>query len=66
MKLVFQPSPLGSDNRVSAVFRSMPEGWRYLAYTEAFQAPNMYMNRLMEKDVADDYQDFLDATTGRN
>jgi hypothetical protein len=66
MKLVFQPRPFGSDNRVSAVFRRKPEGWRYLAYTEAFQAPNMYMNRLMEKDVADDYQDFLDATTGRN
>jgi len=65
MKLVFQPKPFGSDNRVSAVFRRKPEGWRYIAYTEAFQAPNMYMNRLMEKDVAPDYQDFFDATTGK-
>jgi hypothetical protein len=65
MKLVFQPKPFASDNRVSAVFRRKPEGWRYLAYTEAFQAPNMYMNHLMENDVAHDYQEFLDAKTGK-
>ena len=61
MKLVFQPKPFASDNRVAAVFRRKPEGWRYLTYTEAFQAPNMYMNTLMEKDVADDYQNFFDG-----
>jgi hypothetical protein len=65
MKLVFQPKPFASDNRVSAVFRRKPAGWRYLAYTEAFQAPNMYMNHLMENDVADDYQEFFDAVTGK-
>ena len=65
MKLIFQPRPFASDNRVSAVFRRKPEGWRYLTYAEAFQAPNMYMNHLMEKDVAPDYQEFLDATTGK-
>jgi len=66
MKLIFQPKPFGSDNRVSAVFRRKPEGWRYLTYAEAFQAPNMYMNRLMEKDVAPDYQEFFDAKTRKN
>jgi hypothetical protein len=66
MKLIFQPKPFASDNRVSAVFRRKPEGWRYLAYAEAFQAPNMYMNHLMEKDVADDYQEFFDKVTGKN
>ena len=65
MKLIFQPKPFASDNRVSAVFRRKPEGWRYLAYAEAFQAPNMYMNHLMEKDVADDYQEFFDKVTGK-
>jgi hypothetical protein len=60
MKLVFMPDPFGTDNRVSAVFRRKPEGWRYLTYTEAFQAPNMYINKLMEKDVSDDYQAFFD------
>ena len=65
MKLIFQPKPFASDNRVSAIFRRKPEGWRYLAYAEAFQAPNMYMNHLMEKDVADDYQEFFDTVTGK-
>jgi len=63
MKLVFQPKPFASDNRVSAVFRRKPEGWRYLTYAEAFSAPNMYINKMMEKDVADDYQEFFDAVT---
>jgi len=65
MKLVFQPKPFASDNRVSAVFRRKPEGWRYLTYAEAFSAPNMYINKMMEKDVADDYQEFFDAVTIR-
>jgi len=65
MKLIFQPKPFASDNRVSAVFRRKPEGWRYLAYTEAFQAPNMYINHLMEKDVAEDYQTFFDKVEKR-
>jgi hypothetical protein len=65
MKLVFMPEPFGSDNRVSAVFRRKPEGWRYLTYAEAFQAPNMYMNKLMEKDVSDDYQSFLEEVEKR-
>jgi len=65
MKLVFQPKPFGSDNRVSAVFRRKPEGWRYVAYTEAFQAPNMYMNHLMENDVPDDYQEFYEEIKGK-
>ncbi|HJP04267.1 MAG: hypothetical protein CL799_13595 [Chromatiales bacterium] len=65
MKLVFQPKPFASDNRVAAVFRRKPGGWRYLAYMEAFQAPNMYINKLMEKDVADDYQQFFDEVSKR-
>lgn len=65
MKLVFMPKPFASDNRVSAVFRRKPEGWRYLTYAEAFQAPNMYMNTLMENDVADDYGEFFESVTGK-
>ena len=63
MKLVFQPKPFASDNRAAAIFRRKPEGWRYVAYMEAFQAPNMYINKLMEKDVAADYQEFFDEVT---
>ncbi|MCP4090723.1 MAG: nuclear transport factor 2 family protein [Gammaproteobacteria bacterium] len=65
MKLIFQPKPFASDNRVSATFRRKPEGWRYLTYTEAFQAPNMYINHLMEKDVSDEYQTFFDEAKKR-
>ena len=63
MKLVFQPKPFGSDNRVSAVFRKKPEGWRYLCYAEGFQSPTVYIQKLYEKDVAPDYQEFYDRVT---
>jgi hypothetical protein len=69
MKLVFAPEPFGSDNRVSAVFRHKPGGWRYLCYAEAFQAPTLYMQKLMRKDVSPDYDEFLrqlkDKRTGK-
>jgi hypothetical protein len=58
MKLVFQPRPFGSDTRVSAVFRKKPEGWRYVCYTEAFQSPNIYMQKLYEKNISPEYEDF--------
>jgi hypothetical protein len=59
MKLTFQPKPFGSDNRVSAVFRRKPEGWRYVCYTEAFQTPSIYMQKLFEKDISPEYRAFL-------
>ncbi len=61
MKVVFSPNPFGSDNRVCAVFRHTSEGWRYLCYMEGFQAPNMYIQKLFEKDVSPDYADFYEA-----
>ena len=61
MKLIFSPKPFGSDNRVSAVFRRKSDGWKYVCYTEAFQAPNLYVQKLFEKDVSPDYQEFLDS-----
>ncbi len=66
MKLVFQPKPFGSDNRVSAVFRRKPDGWRYVCYAEGFQSPTIYMQKLYEKDVSPDYQKFYDRVTGAN
>jgi hypothetical protein len=60
MKLVFSAKPFGSDNRVAAIFRRKPEGWRYVTYTEAFQAPTIYMQKLSEKDISPDYQEFYD------
>jgi len=66
MKLVFSPQPFGSDNRVASVFRKRPEGWRYLCYTEAFQTPNMYIQKLYEKDISPEYQEFFDQVTKKS
>ena len=63
MKLIFAPKPFGSDNRVSSVFRRKPEGWRYVCYTEAFQAPTIYMQKLAEKDISPEYREFYDKVT---
>jgi SnoaL-like domain len=60
MKLIFTPKPFGSDNRVSAVFRKKEDGWKYVCYAEAFQAPNLYFQKLFEKDVSPEYQEFFD------
>jgi hypothetical protein len=65
MKLVFAPKPFGSDNRVSSVFRRKPDGWRYVCYTEAFQAPTIYMQKLAEKDISPEYREFYDKVTGK-
>jgi SnoaL-like domain len=65
MKLIFAEKPFGSDNRVSSVFRRKPEGWRYVCYSEAFQSPTIYFQKLYEKDVAPDYQGFYDEVTGK-
>jgi len=66
MKLVFQPKPFGSDNRVSSIFRRKPSGWKYVCYTEAFQAPSMYFQKLFEKDVSPEYQDFFNQVTKKS
>jgi hypothetical protein len=65
MKLIFAPKPFGSDNRVSSVFRRKPEGWRYVCYTEAFQAPTIYMQKLAEKDISPEYPQFYKEVTGK-
>ena len=64
MKLVYADKPFGSDNRVSSVFRRKPEGWRYVTYAEGFQSPVLYMQKLIEKNVAPDYQEFYQQVTG--
>ena len=63
MKLVFQPKPFGSDNRVSAIFRRKPDGWKYVVYAEAFQAPTVYLQKLIEKDVSPEYEAFYNQMT---
>jgi hypothetical protein len=43
------------------VFRRKPEGWRYVCYTEAFQTPSIYMQKLFEKDISPEYRAFREA-----
>jgi len=63
MKLIFAKKPFGSDNRVSSVFRKKADGWKYICYAEAFQAPTMYIQKLFEKDISPEYQKFFDQVT---
>ncbi len=58
MKLVWQTKPFGSDARVSAIFRRKPEGWRYACYMEGFQSANLYMQKLYEKNISPEYEEF--------
>jgi hypothetical protein len=60
MKLVMQKKPFGSDTRVATIFRKKPQGWRYVCYTEAFQSPNIYIQKLYEKNISPEYKDFYD------
>lgn len=66
MKLVWQEKPFGSDTRVAAIFRKKPEGWRYVCYTEAFQSPNLYMQKLYEKDISPEYEEFYREKTRKD
>jgi len=63
MKLVWQDKPFGSDVRVSAIFRKKPEGWRYVCYMEGFQSPNLYMQKLYEKNISPEYEKFYQEKT---
>lgn len=62
MKLTWQEKPFGSDCRVSAIFRKKPDGWRYVCYAEAFESASMYMQKLYEKNISPDYQEFYEET----
>jgi hypothetical protein len=41
--------PIGGDLRVSALFRSKPDGWRFIHYVEAPLAPIAYFRRSYER-----------------
>ena len=43
--------PVGADNRAVALFRKLPEGWRFCRYAEAPLAPILYMRKLYENSV---------------
>lgn len=47
--------PVGGENRVSALLRHTPEGWRFCQYVEAPLAPMIYLRRLYALDVDQDF-----------
>ena len=49
------PKPMGGDNRVTALFRKTPAGWRFFHYVEAPLAPMIYFRRLYELDADEDF-----------
>lgn len=49
--------PVGGENRVSALLRRTPAGWRFCQYIEAPLAPMIYLRRLYALDVDADYDD---------
>ena len=49
------PKPLGGNNRVTAIFRHTPHGWRFCHYVEAPLAPIIYMRQLYELNVDADF-----------
>ncbi len=57
MKMRFG-KPIGEDVRVSGVFRKKPEGWRFIHYAESPQAPLVYIEKLFQQDVYDDFEEF--------
>ncbi len=48
--------PVGADNRAVALFRRLPEGWRICRYVEAPLAPILYMRKLYENSVDEDFR----------
>lgn len=49
--------PVGGENRVSALLRRTPVGWRFCQYVEAPLAPMIYLRRLYALDVDADFDD---------
>ena len=58
MQVVGQKPTAGWD-RMMAVFRKKPDGWRYVAYVEAPLNPITQMRRMSREAVSDDFADFV-------
>ena len=58
MQIIGQ-KPLGGNDRIMAVFRKKPDGWKYTAYIEAPLNPMTLVRKLYQESVPDDFQDYL-------
>ncbi len=55
-----QPPTAGFD-RVLALFRKKPEGWRHILYAQCPLGPDTYVRALRQKIVSPDFADFRDG-----
>ncbi len=55
-----QPPTAGFD-RVLALFRKKPEGWRHILYAQCPLGPDTYIRALRQKIVSPDFADFRDS-----
>jgi len=58
-------NPIGEDIRVSAVLRSTDDGWRYIHWAESPKTAPVYLEDLMEKDVADGWDEYFEGARQR-
>ncbi len=56
---VIGQKPMGGFDRIMAVFRKKPDGWKYTAYMEAPLNPMTMIRKLYQESVPDDFQDYL-------
>lgn len=63
MKIIGR-KPIGEDARTSAVLRRTPAGWRYIHWAESPMTGQMYLQKLMERDV--DQQKFQEVMKRRS
>lgn len=64
MKIIAS-NPIGEDVRVSAVLRNTPDGWRYIHWAESPKTAPVYLEDLMEKEVAPGWDEYFEGAKQR-
>jgi hypothetical protein len=58
-------NPIGEDVRVSAVLRNTTNGWRYIHWAESPKTAPVYLEDLLEKNVAPGWDEYYEAAKER-
>jgi len=59
IQLLFgEPEPTAGYDKVLALFRKKPEGWRHILYAQCPYGPETYVRSLRKKIVRPDFEDF--------
>jgi len=57
---VIASNPIGEEVRASGVFRKTDDGWKWIHYAESPKAAAVFLEDLMETQVADDWDEFYE------